>query len=61
MQLPLVFILKSYINENKQYLGWQNKTAYHIFQKITIENISDQGQIGFFSNDSFKIQKGMFH
>ncbi|RHZ46935.1 hypothetical protein Glove_603g8 [Diversispora epigaea] len=57
MRLPSVSTLKSYINENQQHLGWQNKTAYHILQKMATENIGDQGRIGFFSHDSFKIQK----
>ncbi|CAI2200706.1 11646_t:CDS:2, partial [Funneliformis geosporum] len=36
---------------------WQNKTAYHILKKMAIENINNDGRIGFFSHDSFKIQK----
>ena len=61
MRLPSVSTLKGYMNESQQHSGWQNKTAYHILQKMTTENIGDQGRIGFFSHDSFKIQKGMFY
>ncbi|GET60259.1 hypothetical protein GLOIN_2v1486843 [Rhizophagus irregularis DAOM 181602=DAOM 197198] len=43
----------------QQHLGWQDKTACHILEKISIENIGDYGRIGFFSHDSFKIQKGL--
>ncbi|GBC39887.2 hypothetical protein GLOIN_2v1773882 [Rhizophagus irregularis DAOM 181602=DAOM 197198] len=39
--------------------GWQNKTAYQILQKMTVENISIYGRTGFLSHDSFKIQKGL--
>jgi len=46
------------MNESQQQSGWQNKTAYHILQKMTVENISTHGRTGFFSHDSFKIQKG---
>ena len=60
MQLPSISTLKSYINESQQQSGWQNKTAYHILQKITIENIGIHGWTGFFFHDSFKIQKGLF-
>uniref|UniRef100_U9U286 Uncharacterized protein n=1 Tax=Rhizophagus irregularis (strain DAOM 181602 / DAOM 197198 / MUCL 43194) TaxID=747089 RepID=U9U286_RHIID len=48
-----------YINENQQQSGWQNKTAYQILQKMTVENISIYGRTGFLSHDSFKIQKGL--
>ncbi|GBB98285.1 hypothetical protein RclHR1_03190017 [Rhizophagus clarus] len=59
MRLPSISTLKSYINESQQQSEWQNKTAYHILQKITVENINIHGQAGFFSHDSFKIQKGL--
>ncbi|PKC16275.1 hypothetical protein RhiirA5_477019 [Rhizophagus irregularis] len=39
--------------------GWQDKTARHILEKMSIENIGNYGRIGFFSHDSFKIQKGL--
>ena len=61
MRLPSVSTLKSYMNESQQHSGWKNKTAYQILQKMGVENISDCGRIGFFSHDSFKIQKGVFH
>ncbi|CAB4417282.1 unnamed protein product [Rhizophagus irregularis] len=59
MRLPSISTLKSYINENQQQSGWQNKTAYQILQKMTVENISIHGRTGFLSHDSFKIQKGL--
>uniref|UniRef100_U9TUF1 Uncharacterized protein n=1 Tax=Rhizophagus irregularis (strain DAOM 181602 / DAOM 197198 / MUCL 43194) TaxID=747089 RepID=U9TUF1_RHIID len=59
MRLPSISTLKGYINESQQHSGWQNKTTYHILQKMAMENISDHGRIGFFSHDSFKIQKGL--
>ncbi len=58
MRLPSISTIKSYINKNQQHSGWQNKTAYHILKKMAIENINNDGQVGFFSHDSFKIQKG---
>jgi hypothetical protein len=61
MRLPSISTLKSYINESQQQSGWQNKTANHILQKMSIENISIHGRTGFFSHDSFKIQKGSSH
>lgn len=61
MRLPSISTLKGYINESQQHLGWQNKITYHILQKMAMENISDHGRIGFFSHDSFKIQKDMFY
>ncbi|RIA91590.1 hypothetical protein C1645_847296 [Glomus cerebriforme] len=57
MQLPSISIIKNYINENQQHLEWQNKTAYLILEKMAIKNIGSYGRIGFFSHDSFKIQK----
>jgi hypothetical protein len=60
MRLPSVSTLKSYINESQQCSGWQNKTAYYILQKMAMKNISNHERIGFFSHDSFKIQKGKF-
>uniref|UniRef100_U9T622 Uncharacterized protein n=1 Tax=Rhizophagus irregularis (strain DAOM 181602 / DAOM 197198 / MUCL 43194) TaxID=747089 RepID=U9T622_RHIID len=59
MRLPSISTIKNYINENQQYSGWQNKTARHILEKMAIENIGNCGRIGFFSHDSFKIQKGL--
>jgi hypothetical protein len=60
MRLPSISTLKSYMSESQQQSGWKNKTAYYILQKMTIENISTYGRTGFFSHDSFKIQKGLF-
>nr|CAG8602237.1 16007_t:CDS:2 [Entrophospora candida] len=45
MRLPSVSTLKSYINEYEQNLA--------------LENVWGHGRIGFFSHDSFKIQKGL--
>ena len=58
MRLPSISTIKGYINESQQHSGWQNKTAYHILEKMAVENIGNHGRIGFFSHDSFKIQKG---
>ncbi|RIA89909.1 hypothetical protein C1645_824158, partial [Glomus cerebriforme] len=43
----------------EQHLEWQNKTAHLILEKMAVENIGSYGQIGFFSHNSFKIQKGL--
>ncbi|POG61448.1 hypothetical protein GLOIN_2v1814039 [Rhizophagus irregularis DAOM 181602=DAOM 197198] len=59
MRLPSVSTIKNYINESQQCSGWQIKTAYHILEKMAVENIGNHGRIGFFSHDSFKIQKGL--
>jgi hypothetical protein len=58
MRLPSVSTLKSYINESEQKSGWQNKIAYQMLANLTINKIWGYGRIGFFSHDSFKIQKG---
>ncbi|PKB95701.1 hypothetical protein RhiirA5_436214 [Rhizophagus irregularis] len=59
MRLPSISTIKNYINESQQHSGWQNKTTYHILEKMAVENIGNHGRIGFFSHDSFKIQKGL--
>ncbi|PKC62132.1 hypothetical protein RhiirA1_465563 [Rhizophagus irregularis] len=59
MRLPSISLIKTYINESQQHSGWQDKTARHILEKMSIENIGNYGRIGFFSHDSFKIQKGL--
>jgi hypothetical protein len=61
VKLPSISTIKTYINESQQHSGWQNKTAYYLLEKMVIENIGESGQIGFFSHDSFKIQKGKFY
>jgi len=58
MHLPSASTLKSYINECEQKSGWQDKIANQMLSSLTIENIWGYGRIGFFSHDSFKIQKG---
>jgi len=58
MRLPSISTLKSYINECEQKSGWQDKIAYQLLSSLTINNIWGYGRIGFFSHDSFKIQKG---
>jgi hypothetical protein len=58
MRLPSISIIKTYINENQQHTGWQDITAHHVLEKMSVENIGSYGRIGFFSHDSFKIQKG---
>ncbi|CAH1768839.1 3872_t:CDS:2, partial [Entrophospora sp. SA101] len=57
MCLPSVSTLKSYINECEQKSGWQDKTAYQMLCSLSLENVWGYGQYGFFSHDSFKIQK----
>ncbi|PKY31028.1 hypothetical protein RhiirB3_393008 [Rhizophagus irregularis] len=59
MRLPSVSTIKNYINESQQCSGWQIKTAYHILEKMAVENIGNHGRIRFFSHDFFKIQKGL--
>ena len=59
MRLPSISTLKSYMSESQQHSGWKNETAYQILQKMSIENIGTHGRTGFFSHDSFKIQKGL--
>jgi hypothetical protein len=58
MCLPSVSTLKSYINECEQNSGWQDKIASQLLSNLSINNIWGYGRIGFFSHDSFKIQKG---
>lgn len=59
MRLPSISTLKSYINEGEQHSGWQIKTAFQILESLTTNNIWEYGRVGFFSHDSFKIQKGI--
>lgn len=58
MRLPSISTLKSYINENEQCLGWQDKIAHQMLASLTTNKVWGYGRIGFFSHDSFKIQKG---
>jgi len=58
MRLPSISTLKGYINECEQKSGWQDKIAYQILTSLSTNNIWGYGQVGFFSYDSFKIQKG---
>ncbi|RHZ88001.1 hypothetical protein Glove_26g233 [Diversispora epigaea] len=59
MRLPSVSTLKSYINECEQNSGWQDKIASQLLSNLSINNIWGYGRMGFFSHDSFKIQKGL--
>ena len=58
MRLPSISTLKSYINECEQKSGWQDKIAHQMLTNLTINRIWGYGRMGFFSHDSFKIQKG---
>ncbi|SRR6266480_1021287 len=58
MRLPSISTLKSYINECEQKSGWQDKIAYQMLESLTVNKIWGYGRVGFFSHDSFKIQKG---
>ncbi len=55
MYLPSISMLKSYINESEQHLGWQNKIASQMLESLTTNKVWGYGQVGFFSHDSFKI------
>ncbi|RHZ65018.1 hypothetical protein Glove_319g81 [Diversispora epigaea] len=59
VRLPSISILKSYINECEQKTGWQNKIVDQLLSNLIINKIWGYGRIGFFSHDSFKIQKGL--
>ncbi|RIA97629.1 hypothetical protein C1645_813871 [Glomus cerebriforme] len=59
MRLPSISTLKSYINESKQHSGWQDKIASQMLESLTTNKIWGYGRVGFFSYDSFKIQKGL--
>ena len=58
MRLPSISTLKSYINECEQKSGWQDKIASQMLAILTTNKIWGYGRVGFFSHDSFKIQKG---
>jgi hypothetical protein len=58
MRLPSISTLKNYINECEQKSGWQDKIASQILASLTTNKIWGYGRVGFFSHDSFKIQKG---
>ncbi|UZN99340.1 uncharacterized protein OCT59_000618 [Rhizophagus irregularis] len=36
MRLPSISLIKTYINESQQHSGWQDKTARHILEKMSI-------------------------
>ncbi|RHZ87681.1 hypothetical protein Glove_33g145 [Diversispora epigaea] len=59
MRLPSISTLKNYINEREQKSGWNDKIAHQLLINLTINNIWGYGRVGFFSHDSFKIQKGL--
>ncbi|GBC15621.2 4-coumarate--CoA ligase 1-like [Rhizophagus irregularis DAOM 181602=DAOM 197198] len=59
MRLPSISTLKSYINESEQHSGWQDKIASQMLESLTTNKIWGYGRVGFFSHDSFKIQKGL--
>ena len=61
MCLPSISTLKSYINESEQHSGWQDKIASQTLESLTTNKIWGYGQVGFFSHDSFKIQKGKMY
>src|SRR5436190_16750215 len=59
MRLPSISTLKSYINESEQHSGWQDKIASQMLESLTTNKVWGYGRVGFFSHDSFKIQKGI--
>ena len=59
MRLPSISTLKSYINETEQHSGWQDKIASQMLESLTTNKVWGYGRVGFFSHDSFKIQKGL--
>ena len=58
MRLPSISTLKNYINESEQCSGWQDKIGFQMLENLTVNKIWGCGRVGFFSHDSFKIQKG---
>ncbi|RIB20251.1 hypothetical protein C2G38_2035409 [Gigaspora rosea] len=58
IRMPSLSTLKSYINKTSQYTGWQNKVVERIAANMNTNNIWGYARLGFFSHDSFKIQKG---
>ena len=60
MRLPSISTLKNYINESEQCSGWQDKIGFQMLENLTVNKIWGYGRVGFFSHDSFKIQKGIF-
>ncbi|GES77572.1 hypothetical protein GLOIN_2v1773882 [Rhizophagus clarus] len=64
MRLPSISTIKNYINESQQHSGWQNKTVYHILEKMAVENIGllwsqrDNRYVGYldFENEKEELQ-----
>jgi len=56
--MPAISTLKSYINNCEQRSGWQDKTAAELLASLDAKKIWGYGRTGFFSHDSFKVQKG---
>jgi hypothetical protein len=58
MRLPAISTLKNYINACEQRTGWQDNTASELLKSLDSHKVWGYGRVGFFSHDSFKIQKG---
>ncbi|CAB4434938.1 unnamed protein product [Rhizophagus irregularis] len=64
MRLPSISLIKTYINKSQQHSGWQDKTARHILEKMSIENIGllwsqrDNYYVGYldFENEKEELQ-----
>ncbi|UZO22600.1 uncharacterized protein OCT59_014960 [Rhizophagus irregularis] len=59
IRLPSISTLKSYINECEQRSGWQDNIACQMLASLTANKIWSYRRMGFFSHDSFKVQKGL--
>ena len=58
IRMPSRSTLKSYINETEQHTGWQDKVVKRMVANMEANNVWGYARLGFFSHDSFKIQKG---
>lgn len=58
IRMPSLSTLKSYINEADQCTGWQDKIVKRMMASMEANNLWGYARVGFFSHDSFKIQKG---
>jgi len=58
IRMPSLSSLKNYINENNQHTGWQDETVKRMVASMEANGMWGYARLGFFSHDSFKIQKG---
>jgi len=60
MRMPSISTLKSYMNVNEAKTGWHDEIGEQFLYQLNFCKVYGHERIGFFSHDSFKIQKGKY-